>query len=121
MDNKGLYSLYNGPALPGCFIINNTHRCMPIYTNVRDLNLYWMNFRNQNGWVLGAVKGMYKVIGTDAIDYKNAIDEVDVETTNPNDYTEFPTKYRADSVRISRIQRGTANIVAQINTGSNVT
>jgi hypothetical protein len=100
--NYGLYSLKSGPALPGCFIINDTHRCMPIYTNVRDLNLHGMIFRNQNRWVLGALKGMYKVMGNDDINYKNAIYEVNVETTNPNDYTEFPTIYRADSVKIFR-------------------
>ena len=105
MDNKGLYSLKNGPALPGCFIINNTHRCMPIYTNVSDLNSNGMIFRNQNGWVLGALKGIHKVIGY--VNYGN--DKytgnqvvVTIGINKPNDYIAFSTKYQAGSVRIFR-------------------
>lgn len=119
MDNKGLYSLNNGPALPGCFIINNTHRCMPIYTNVKDLNLHGMIFRNQNGWVLGALKGMYKVTGYEGYESNNTeytinpVD-VDVETTKPNEYLDFSTKYKAGSVKIFRDANTTI-------VGSNVT
>lgn len=105
MDDKykyGLYSLKNGPALPGCFIINNTHRCMPIYTDISNLDSFGMMFRNQNGYVLGALKGMYKVTGYDNTNYGGASIDVSFGTTNPNEYIPFSTKYTADSVRIYR-------------------
>lgn len=102
MDNKGLYSLYNGPALPGCFIINDTHRCMPIYTDISNLDSFGMMFRNQNGYVLGALKGMNKVIGYDNTSYGGNQAVVTIGTTNPNQYIDFNPKYQADSVRIYR-------------------
>lgn len=117
MDNKGLYSLNNGPALPGCFIINDTHRCMPIYTNVKDLNSNGMIFRNQNGWVLGALKGMYKVSGYDNTNYvENQANQADVTigTKKPNEYIAFSPQYKADSVKIFRDANTTI-------VGSNVT
>jgi len=114
MDDEykyGLYSLYNGPALPSCFIINNTHRCMPIYTDISNLDSFGMMFRNQNGYVLGALKGMNKVRvyegyagnnNNNNIQYSGNQYDASFVTKNPNEYISFSTKYTAGSVRIYR-------------------